>query len=279
MTQAIIQLDYHDTKRGMDMLFKAGLACIIKSKPGQGKTSMVKEYKEEQGNDYGLFELNGSLANLPDFMGWFYRCTETFTDYDGENVTIENGKYTFPYWHFDKTTGRPIFQFKKGVIVIEEYGQTDLDLKQALGQMTLERRIGQYQLPDGIDIVMLSNYEGGRDAVTRDFDFMINRRGELHMQQTIDSSLVYMHRKNFLNVTMAFASLPVHKVFDGEVPKDQGPFLTPRSVESLDRLMKVVLDSKMKLDDPLVRVAAAGLVGSGAAHQYIAFAALRNKIP
>jgi hypothetical protein len=279
MTQNIVQLDFHDTERAMDLLFASGIPVIIKSNPGQGKTSLIKQYKEKQGADYGLFELNGSLANLPDFMGWFYKCEEHYVDYDGNDVTIQNGRYTFPYWHFDKQTGRPIFQFKKGVIVIEEYGQTELDLKKSFGQMTLERRIGQYQLPEGIDIVMLSNYEGGRDAVGRDFDFLINRRAELHMKQTIDSSLVFMHKRKFLNITMAFASLEQHKVFDGEAPKDQGPFLTPRSLEALDAFMRTVLERKLKLDDPMVRVSAAGIVGPGAAHQYIAFAGLRSEIP
>jgi len=277
--QNIIPLDFRDTERAMDMLFKAKMSAIVYSNPGQGKTSMVQQYKEKQGPDYGLFEMNCSLANLPDYMGWFYKCEETYTDFDGKPVTIQNGKYTFPYFLFDKQTKRPIFQFKRGVLCFEEYGQSDLDLKKALGQSTLERRIGQFQLPEGIDIVMLSNYGGGRDGVGRDFDFMINRRGELHMKQDIDSSLVYMHGKEFLNMTMAFASIPQHKVYDAEVPKDQGPFLTPRSLEGLDKFMKVVLDSKASLDDPLVRVAASGIVGSGAAHQYIAFAALRDKIP
>lgn len=279
MSTQPITMTYQDTKTAMHLLFKAGLATIIKSGPGQGKTSLVKQYAGEQGPDYGLFELNGSLANLPDFMGWFFKNEETYVDMDGENVTIQNGRYTFPYWLFDKRTGRPIFQYKRGVIVIEEYGQTDLDLKKALGQTTLERRIGSMPLPENIDIVMLSNYEGGRDAVGRDFDFMINRRAELHMRQDIDSSLIYMHSMGFLNATMAFASLPQHQVFDGEPPKEQGPFLTPRSLESLDKFMRVVLDTKTKLDDPLVRTTANGIVGTGAAHQYIAFINLKDQIP
>lgn len=277
--QNIIKLDFHDTERAIDLLFKARMSGIIYSPPGQGKTSMMKQYAHKQGPDYGLFELNCSLANLPDYMGWFYKCEETYADFDGNDVTIQNGKYTFPYWWFDKQTHRPLFQYKRGLIVYEEYGQCDPDLKKALGQSTLERRVGNMQLPDGFDIVMLSNYQGGRDAVTRDFDFMINRRGELHMQQTPDSSIVYMHSQDYLPMTMAFAQIPQHKVFDGEAPKDQGPFLTPRSLEGLDKLMKVVIDSKTPIDDPLVRVTAQGIVGSGAAHQYIAFAALRDKIP
>jgi hypothetical protein len=279
MDSNIVKLGYHDTYAAMSMLFKAKLATIIYSSPGQGKTSMIKQYAEDQGPEYGLFELNASLANLPDFQGWFYRVEEHYTDYDGNDVTVQAGRYSFPYFLFDKRSGRPIFQFKKGALVIEEYGQADIDLKKSLGQTSLERRVGQYQMPDGIDIVMLSNYAGGRDAVGRDFDFLINRRGELHYQLGVDDFLVFAHARGMLNMTMAFASIANHKVFDGVAPKDQGPFLTPRSLESLDRLVQEAIDSKTKMDDPLLRVSAAGIVGSGAAHQYIAFAKLRDKIP
>ena len=144
------------------MLFAADIAVIIKSKPGQGKTSMVKLYAEEQGPDHGLFEINGSLANQPDFMGWFYRVTEQHIDYDGNDVVLDTGRYTYPYFLFDKATGRPACQFRKGTICFEEYGQTEVDLKKALGQTTLEKRVGQHQLPSGFNIVMLSNYDTDR---------------------------------------------------------------------------------------------------------------------
>ena len=277
--QMNVELDFQDTWTAMDLLFRSDIAAMIKSKPGQGKTSMLQQYAESRGPQFGLFEINCSLANQPDFMGWFYRCTESHTDYDGNPIEIETGKYTFPYFGFDKRTGRPWHQFKEGVIVFEEYGQCDLDLKRALGQTFLEKRVGTHQIPKGFNLCGLSNYDTDRSAVGRDYDFLINRRGELHMRNTIDNFLVFAHRKQFLNVTMAFASLPQHKVFEGETPKEQGPFLTPRSTELLDQFMHTVVDAKVPLDDPIVRVTASGIVGAGAAHQFIAFANLRSEIP
>lgn len=279
MTEQILEQSFLDTRRAMELLFKAQISVIIKSKPGQGKTSMVQQYADDQGPDYGLFEINCSLANVPDFTGWFYRTQENYVDYDGNDVTLDTGRYTYPYFLFDKRTGRPACQYRRGVVVLEEYGQADLDLKKSLGQTTLEKRVGMHPLPSGFDVVMLSNYDTDRSAVGRDYDFLINRRGELHMRNTIDNWLVFAHGKQMLNMSMAFASIDHHKVFDGETPKEQGPFLTPRSMELLDQFMKVALDAKADLDDPLVRVTANGIVGSGAAHQYIAFAALRSKIP
>ena len=275
----IIEQDFLNTRKSLEWLFAAGIVGIVKSKPGQGKTSMIAQYAEEQGPDFGLFEINGSLANLPDYMGWFFRCQETHIDYDGNERVIETGKYTFPYFGFDKRTKRPWFSYKRGVIVFEEYGQTELDLKKGFGQTFLEKRVGQHEIPSGFNIVALSNYDGARDAVGRDYDFLINRRGELHLKNSIDNWLIFAQAHQFLPMSMAFASIEHHNVFAGEVPKEQGPFLTPRSMELLDQLMKVIIDQKVDLDDPEVRITANGIVGSGAAHQYIAFAALRSKIP
>lgn len=279
MQEAILELSYLDTRRALELTLRAGLATIIKSKPGQGKTSLVDGFAYDQGSDYGLFEINCSLANVPDFMGWFYRTQENYVDYDGNDIVLETGRYTTPYFLFDKRSGRPACQFKRGIVVLEEYGQADLDLKKALGQTTLEKRVGQHPLPPAFDIVLLSNYDTDRSAVGRDYDFLINRRAELHMRNNIDNWLIYAHQQEMLNMTMAFASIENHGVFAGETPKEQGPFLTPRSMELLDKFMKVVLEDKIDLDDQLVRITANGIVGSGAAHQYIAFAALRSKIP
>ena len=68
------------------------------------------------------------------------------------------------------------------------------------------------------------------------------------MRNSIDNWLVYAHSHQFTNVVMAFAAIPIHQVFDGVTPKEQGPWLTPRSAELLDKLMRVVFDSKASHD-------------------------------
>jgi hypothetical protein len=275
----IVELNFAETRTAIELLFASDTATIVKSAPGQGKTSMIQQMAEEQGSDFGLFEINCALANQPDFMGWFYRCTEEHVDYDGNEVSIEAGRYTYPYFLFDKRTGRPAFQYKRGVIVFEEYGQADLDLKRALGQTFLEKRVGQHVIPQNFNIIALSNRDTDRSAVTKDYDFLINRRAEVHFRNTIDDYLVMAHAKGMLNMTMAFASIAHHGVFTGEVPKEQGPWLTPRSLDAVDRLMKTVMQRKIDIGDPVVRTTVAGEIGAGSAHQYIAFAALRDKIP
>ena len=277
--QAITPLDYHEAQQAIDLLFKSRASVLLKSGPGQGKTSLIRDYAEKRGPDYGLFELNCALSNQPDYAGWFHMVKEIYTDFDGNERAINAGRYSFPSFLFDKRTGRPIFQYKAGVIVFEEYGQADPDLKRALGQCFLEKRIGLFQCDEAFDVIALSNRDTDRSGVTKDYDFLINRRAELNYQLSLDAFNLYGHRKQFTPMTMAFASVPHHEVFTAVMPKDQGPWLTPRSLEMLDNLMKVVATAKMRIDDPLVRTMAAAEVGAGAAHQYVAFAALRSEIP
>lgn len=279
MAKNVVELDFGETRRMLDLLFKADVPVMIKSGPGQGKTSMIQQYADEQGPDYGLFEINCALANQPDVVGWFYKCTEVYKDFDGKDITIEAGRYSYPYFLFDKRSGRPAFQFKRGVVVFEEYGQCDLDLKRALGQPMLEKRIGQHPLPPEFNIVMLSNRDIDRSGVTRDFDFLINRRAEISMRLDFDNWVVWAHKKGLLNMTMAFAAMPAHEVFSGNVPKDQGPWLTARSLESMDKFMKQVLAARIGLDDPSIIVTGGDIIGTGSAQQYLAFGALRDKIP
>lgn len=280
MTNSTIPaIDYYDARRAVKLLHEADTVVKLNSPPGQGKTSMMKDIAEDEGPDFGLFEINCALANQPDYMGWFYRCTETWSNIDGQPISVEAGRYTFPYWAFDKRTGRPMFQFKRALVVFEEYGQCELDLKKALGQTMLEKRIGQWKMPEGFRMCCLSNMQGGRDAVGRDYDFLINRRAELNYLLSEDNFLVYGHDTGMLPITMAFSAVPHHNVFGGEVPKEQGPFLTPRSLEAVDKLMKVLISNKVPLADPLVRTMVASEIGMGAGHQYMALATLGNELP
>jgi hypothetical protein len=275
-----VELDFQDSWKMLEWRFKAGITAHLVSHPGHGKTSLIRQYADAQGPDYGLFELNGALANVPDFGGWFYRVTEVWTDFDGSDRTIEAGRYTFPYMLFDKRSGRPFFQFKNGVFVVEEYDKIELDLKKALGQTILERRIQQTDLPKSFDMATLANYATDRSGGTKELDMIIGRRGESHMRNSADNFIVFGQDRGLLQATMAFASMEQHGVFTSEAPKDQGPWLNPRSLELADKQMQAIIDSKADIArDPLVRTAQAGIIGEGSAGQYLAFYLLGDKIP
>jgi hypothetical protein len=260
--------------------FKAGLPVMFMGASGIGKTDIAHQYAEAQGPDYGLFEINLALASLPDLIGLQHFAKETWPNAEGVMTEIETAKFAYPYFLFDKRNGRPAFTYKKGCIIIEEYGQGQGECKRATGQLVQVGRIGTHNVGAHFDRLLLSNRPEDRSGVSKDFDFLINRRNQMTLKAELDGWLVWAHEHGISNMTMAFAARNEDKVFSNKAPEKQGPWLTPRSLANADAFLKVAHEQeKTPLDDDLVRINLSGIIGEGYAHTYIAFAKIRDQLP
>ena len=77
-------------------------------------------------------------------------------------------------------TGRPAFTYSRGMLVLEEYGQATGDVKRAVRiHHQGAKRNGAHLFPPNTDVLLLSNRPEDRSGVTKDFDFLINRRNQL----------------------------------------------------------------------------------------------------
>jgi hypothetical protein len=272
-------LSIAESRTAMELLFKAGIPVERRGASGIGKSDDATDYAEKQGPDYGLFELNAATANLPDVLGLQMPQNETHVNAAGEPINIIAGRFSYPYFMRDKRTGRPAMCFNRGMFLIEEYGQANPDVKRGLAQLIWNRRNGEYLFPEKTDVLILSNRPEDRSGVTKDFDFLINRRAVLDVRASLDPWLVWAHDHGVSNVALAFGSRNEDLVFSNKAPEKQGPWLTPRSLVSADKFVCEAEDAGMPLDHPIVRQTVAGIMGEGNAHQYIAFAKIRHSIP
>lgn len=268
-----------EAQEAMRINFEANLPVMLKGASGIGKTEISLAYAEAQGEDYGIFELNAATANLPDVIGVLMPHEEVHVDAEGNERRITCGRYAYPYFMRDKRTGRPAFTFSRGLVVIEEYGQATPDVKRGLASVIWEKRVGEHRFPAKTDILLLSNRAEDRSGVSKDFDFLINRRNELEVRADLNGWLVWAHGEGISNTALAFASRNEDKVFANKAPEKQGPWLTPRSLVSIDRFVEKALKAGHKLDDPFIRENISGLGGEGNAHVYIAFAKIRDQLP
>lgn len=272
-------LSMSEARRALEINFAAGLTVMFRGASGIGKTELALAYAEEQGEDYGLFELNCALASLPDVIGIMMPHKEKYIDADGSEQEITAAHFAYPYFMRDKRTGKPAFMFKRGMVVLEEYGQGQGDVKRALAGVMREKRAGEHLFPIQTDVLLLSNRVEDRSGVSKDYDFLINRRTELEVHADLEGWLIWAHGHDITNATMAYAARNTKLVFANKAPEKQGPWLTPRSLESADHFLKAAIAKGLDLDDPLVRVNLAGIIGEGYAHGYIAFAKIRDKLP
>jgi hypothetical protein len=270
-------LDY-DLESFLNLIFRAKRTPYIKGPPGSGKTQKLKRYAREQGPDYGYFEIDMSKANIADWGGFLMPEKETIVDADGQPVEIMAGKYTYPDWAYDKFTGRPLHSFKRGCIVFEEWAQGDVEVKKAASPMLLGRELGRWSFPE-FDCCLLGNRDSDRAGATKEYDHIINRLTIVEMQPTLKNFLVVASELGMTPITMAFAARRTDQVFNAGIPKEQGPYLTQRSLHALDDIIKSALAEGRDLEDPLLLTAAVGTIGMGDSSDYMAFVKARHEIP
>jgi len=268
-----------DVPRTFKYNFKANVPVMLQGASGIGKTDLALAYANEQGDDYGLFEINLATASLPDLIGLQMPRQQSYIGADGEPVEITVSKFAYPYFMFDKRNGRPAFTFNRGMVVLEEYGQATGDVKRATAPIIREKRNGEYLFPAQTDVLLLSNRPEDRSGVSKDFDFLINRRNQLTLHADIDAWLVWAHANGVTPMSMAFAKRNTDKVFANKAPEKQGPWLTPRSLKSADDFLQVAMADGTHLDDPIIAQNLGGIIGQGYTHVYIAFAKVRDQLP
>ena len=268
-----------DARRVIDLNFRAGLPVMFEGASGIGKTDLAEQYAEDQGEDYCMCEINLALASLPDLIGLQHFVVEHYLDASGSEIALETAAFAYPYFMRDKRTGRPAATYQRGMVILEEYGQGQGDVKRASAQIIQKGQAGQHSFPKGWNVLVLSNRAQDRSGVGKDFDFLINRRNQIELKAELDGWLVWAHGRQISNMTMAFASRNTDKVFSNKAPEKQGPWLTPRSLANADKFIHVAMDDGLSLDDDLMRQNLAGLIGDGNAHVYIAFAKIRDELP
>lgn len=271
--------------------FQAGNAVIWISPPGLGKTdnigSMIRwMQKTFAGQRLGISTIFMATQSPIGFSGLPWKGTLAF---GGKDYTITDP--AIPQWFiaYNLEDGKPApaDQFDRVLLVIEEWGQGDLETKRAGADLLLHGACGQFRLPKGSFRLALSNADT-RDGVTKEFDFVINRRAELRLTGDVDvwiedfADKPQHDGKLVMPVTKAWAKGNPGILFEGK-PKEQGPWCSPRSLTMWDRFAQEMAqhekDGNPPVEDPSFVEASAGLIGMVAATSVINHCRFRLELP
>ena len=132
-------MNVNQLKSALPILFKARVTPLIVGHRGIGKSTIVKQYAKDNDMDLidirlGLMSDSGDLIGLPDFVK------------EGGNTVAT--KFAKP--SFLPTGG-------KGILFLDEINRAPKELLQAVFQLVLDRRIGEYELPEGWEVVCAMN--------------------------------------------------------------------------------------------------------------------------
>lgn len=255
-------------------LYSSGASYYLRSAPGRGKTTSIVDavprIANELGKRMGLVIINGPLLTPADMVGYL-------VPKHHDNGRVES-VYTDPFW-WRTTDGKRLEEYDGGIIFIDEADKMDLDCKKVAGEMALSGRCGPHTLPPGWVVWMAGNRQGDRSGSTKELDHLINRRMEIDVTDDVLGWEQWALRNGVHHTIVKFALDNPQIVFSADVPKEQGPWCTPRSLVNTGKVLATFgSNGLLPTNDFAVELAAAG-IGKAAAAQLFATIRLDAELP
>ena len=267
--------------------FKSGTSIEIQSSPGIGKSEFTyaqpARLSKLLSREVGLSTLFLATQTPTDLMGFMIPGVRE----DSRGVKRRVSEFTEPLW-MTTVDGRSVSEYEYGILVLDEFGQGEPDTKRASAELLLNKGLGRHRLPPGWMVAALSNRTQDRSGVTKTFDFLINRRKEIHIEPDVSSWEKWAVANDIHPVFITFAVRNPQIVFESDVPAKQGPWCTPRSLVKLEQDFRAMADEEGKLprftdehgrSNIAAMETAAGWIGSGAAMQMIQMIMLDQELP
>ncbi len=272
-----------DLAEVIDPYIEANEPVQIASSPGAGKSESLDDYikrrSERDGYEWGMCKVFIAGMTPVDMYGFLAPGTASYTDWEGKNHTTRVSEFLLPPWMIS-LDGRPMNAFRAGIVVFEEWDKGDPDTKKGSAEPILNGRLGQHRLHPGIRRVVLVNRSEDRSGTTKNFDFIINRRGELNFLASMDGWQKWARDKNIDPMFTSFAERYPEIVFTNKVPEVQGPFVTPRSLVKCQNVLVRMRDERgnIVVGDRMEEVTR-GYLGTAATAQLIAWLMIKTETP
>jgi len=209
--------------------------------PGVGKSSIVQQIAESRG--LPLIDIRASLLDPTDLRGI---------------PTVEDGK---AFWC--PPSFLPDEKVPSGVLFFDELNAAPTLVQASLYQLTLDRRVGEYTLPDGWQIIAAGNRAEDASVTFRMPAALANRFVHLDFETDFDDWRAWALANELHHRVIAFLGTRRELLLNMETSDKAFP--TPRSWEMLSDAIHHLGLSPDVLDVLI------GIVGEGAAMEFIGF--------
>ena len=160
----------------------------------------------------------------------------------------------------------------QGVLFLDELAQAPPLVQSACLQLTLDRRIGEYVLPDGWTVIAASNRQEDRAGAHRLISPLLNRFVHLDLEVSVDDWQSWALNNGITPDVRSFIRFKPGLLFQFDPQAGSRSFPTPRSWEFVSQVVSVTPDN---LQLPVI----AGCVGEGPAAEFIAFRRIYTQLP
>ena len=226
--------------------------------PGIGKSEVVEQITNSLPNSH-LIDIRLSLWEPTDIKGIPY--------FDSNSGTMVWGAPSeLPSEEFAK-------QFDHIVLFLDEMNSAAPSVQAAAYQLILNRRVGQYKLPDNVMIVAAGNRDADKGVTYRMPAPLANRFVHLELAVSFDDWFEWAVNNNIHKDVVGFLQFSKKDLYDFDPKSPSRSFATPRSWTFVSELLEDELDTETTTD--LV----SGSIGEGLAVKFMAHRKVAASMP
>ena len=226
--------------------------------PGIGKSDIVQQITDSLPNSH-LIDIRLSLWEPTDIKGIPY--------FDSNSGTMVWGAPS------ELPDADMASQYDNIVLFLDEMNSAAPAVQAAAYQLILNRRVGQYVLPDNVMIVAAGNREADKGVTYRMPAPLANRFVHLEMRVDFDDWFQWAVTNNIHKDVVGFLTFSKKDLYDFDPKSPSRSFATPRSWSFVSELLEDDLDENTTTD--LV----SGAVGEGLAVKFMAHRKVSASMP
>jgi len=245
---------------------KASITHALKKKrpiflwgpPGIGKSDIVSQICDTFSNSH-LIDIRLSLWEPTDIKGIPYFDSNSGTMVWGAPSELPSEEFAAQFDHI--------------VLFLDEMNSAAPSVQAAAYQLILNRRVGQYKLPDNVMIVAAGNREADKGVTYRMPAPLANRFIHLELAVSFDDWFQWSVVNNINTDVVGYLTFAKKDLYDFDPRSPSRSFATPRSWTFVSELLDDDLDEATTTD--LV----AGAVGEGLALKFMAHRKVAASMP
>ncbi|MEJ2467839.1 MAG: MoxR family ATPase [Campylobacterales bacterium] len=237
----------------IDTLIQTDTPLFIHGSPGIGKSYIVADVAEKNGLE--LVDVRLSQMDPVDLRG-------------------------VPAIREEQTVWMPPVFFPKdadseGILFLDELNSAPPSVQAAIYQLVLNRRMGEYDLPEGWRIICAGNRVSDRGVVFRLPTPLANRMVHLHVQARFDDFKLFALKENLHHFVIGFLGFrPDLLSTEPVVEDDSNPaFATPRSYHMLSNILK------SNTDIGKIAPVIYGTIGYAAGIEFVSYVKVYEELP
>ena len=251
------QVSPNGAKKSIKRAFTKKRPIFLWGPPGIGKSEVIEQITDELG-DSKLIDIRLSLWDPTDIKGMPY--------YSANDNTM---KWAPPA---ELPTEEEAAKYKWVVVFLDEMNSAAPAVQAAAYQLILNRRVGQYKLPDNVLLVAAGNRDADKGVTYRMPAPLANRFVHLELRVDFDDWFQWAVQNNVHKDVVGYLTFAKKDLYDFDPKSPSRAFATPRSWTFASELIE---DD----DDETTTDLISGTVGEGLAVKFMAHRKVAASMP